>query len=122
MVEKFVRDTTKTIYPQLYHDFKAQGQNVEDDPVHFFVEDLTENKFNDVIEFLVKNHELSAEFAKNFNLKNSDGSDKAPRVFYREILNKKLSLICTKPGSRDVVAVIVMIVKSRDNDDDISKV
>lgn len=119
-IEKYERDIKSTIYPILYHDFKAQGQDGESD--HLMVEDLTESMNNFAIEFLVKYHELSEEFADNFNTKNADGTDKAPRVFYREILDKKLSLICKKPGSREPVAVNMLVVKTKDQIDDISKV
>lgn len=119
--EKFIRDTKSTIYPQLYHDFTAQCQGSEES-ASFHVEDLSDGKVNAAIEFLVKNHELTAEFKENFNIQNADGTDKAPRVFYREILERKLSLICSKPGSRDVMAVNMLIVKTKGHSDEISKV
>lgn len=121
MVEKFVRDISKTIYPQLYHEFQLKSDSSEETS-NFIVEDLPENKFNAVIEFLIANYKKSEDFGVKFNDKDSDGNEKHLRIFYREILDRKLSLVCTKMGSRDIIAVNLMLVKSRGVNDDISKV
>lgn len=124
MTEKqHVRDTSTTLYPQLYHDFSARGKDQgEEENFSLHVDDLEGGKINIAIEFLVANHERSAEFSKNFNMKTSDGNEKPLRTFYREILERKYSLICYNPRSKDIVSVNLLVMKHKNQDDGVSTV
>lgn len=116
MVSKFVKPAD-ILYPQVFHTFMAKDKD-SDELVEYMVQDLTENKFNLAIEFMIKNQVREETFHKALNLYENDNAVKDARSFYRKILNEKMSLICTKLSSDEIVSVNVMYVKSKGHHED----
>lgn len=110
MLTKFKRP--EGLYPQIYHSFMAKDKS-SDDLVEYYIQDLTENKFNLAIEFMVKNQVRDETFHKAFNLYENKNAVIAAKSFYREILKEKMSLVCFKMGSDEIVSVNMMYVQSK---------
>jgi hypothetical protein len=110
MVTKLKRP--EGLYPQIYHTFKAKDKK-SDELVEYCIQDLTENKFNVAIEFMVKYQLKEETFHKALKLHENENAVKAARNFYREIFKEKMSLVCFKLGSDEIVSVNAMYVQSK---------
>lgn len=109
MVTRFKRPEG-LLYPQIYHTFI--GKDVTGD-CEFCVQDLTENKFNLAIEFMIKNQVRDEIFHKALNLYENENAVNAARSFYRDVFKEKMSLVCFKLGSDEIVSVNAMFVQTK---------
>jgi GNAT superfamily N-acetyltransferase len=74
---------------------------------------LTENYFDQAVDFIVENHARGAVFHNACKtLHNEDGIERV-RKSYRKAFEERISLICIKVGSEEVVGLNALYLKSR---------
>lgn len=99
-------------YPQIYSRFKVKSKD-GDNEEEFYIQDLTENYFDQAVDFIVENHARGAVFHNACKtLHNEDGIERV-RKSYRKAFEERISLICIKTGSEEVVGLNALYLKSR---------
>lgn len=99
-------------YPQIYSRFKVKARD-SDDVEEFRIQDLTENYFDQAVNFIVENHARGAVFHRACKtLHNESGIERVSNS-YRKVFEEKISLICIKVGSEEVVGLNALHIKSR---------
>lgn len=100
-------------YPQIYSSFKVKVKD-SNDLEEFVIQDLTEEFFDDAVDFIVENHAKGAVFHKAANTLVGESGFKKVGESYRSGLKEKVSLICLKKGTREIAGLNVLVVKSKD--------
>lgn len=99
-------------YPQIYSRFKVKSKD-GDNEEEFYIQDLTENYFDQAVDFIVENHARGAVFHNACKtLHNEDGIERV-RKSYRKAFEERISLICIKTGSEEIVGLNALYLKSR---------
>lgn len=101
------------LYPQIYSTFKAKVKD-SDEVEEFIVQDLTEEFFDDAVDFIVENHAKGAVFHKAANTLVGESGFKKVGESYRNGLKEKVSLICFKKGTKEIAGLNVIVVKTKD--------
>lgn len=99
-------------YPQIYSRFKVKSKE-SDDEEEFYIQDLTENYFDQAVDIIVELHARGAVFHKACNtLLNDDGIDRV-RKSYRKAFEERISLICIKQETGEIAGLNGLYVQSR---------
>lgn len=99
-------------YPQIYSRFKVKSKDSEDEE-EFYIQDLTENYFDQAVDFIVENHARGAVFHNACKtLHNEDGIERV-RKSYRKAFEERISLICIKVGSEEIAGLNGLYLRSR---------
>ena len=112
MIANFKRP--EELYPQIYHTFYSKET---DETVEYLIQDLTENNYDRAVEFMIKNHVREETFHKSLNLCENKNATKAIRSFYREVFKEKMSLVCFKFGSNEIISVNALFVKTNTHEE-----
>lgn len=104
-------------YPQVYYRFKAKDKHSEN-VVEYRVQDLPGERFEEAVEFMVKNFLPYETICSSVNSHlNPAFCDHISKFWMKEI-SENLSIACFKDdGSSDLVAVNVFVVKSQDDEE-----
>lgn len=102
------------LYPQLYATFKVKAKG-SDEEEEFYIQDLTEEHFNDAVNVIVENHAKGAVFHKAANTLTGDSGIQRVREMYRNVFKEKISLICLKTGTNEIAGVNALTVKTAAN-------
>jgi hypothetical protein len=97
---------------RIYHKFLAKDLN-SNDLVEYRVEDVAENHFEEVVDFLVKYFIPDEPMTECLKISENPEGVQILRTFFLSILEKKASLICFKEGSQEIVATNVMSVQTK---------
>lgn len=105
-------------YPQVYYRFKAKDKN-SDNIVEYRVQDLPEEYFEEAAKFMVEKFLPFETICSAVNAHHSKAFCDQIHEFWMKQLEEKLSIACFKDdGSQDLVAVNVLVVKSKEDEDD----
>jgi hypothetical protein len=116
-LEKWTRPSNLE-YPRIYYEFTAADPEVGQ-CVKYVVRDLTEDRFDDAVEFLLE-HYLKDEPTMLSRDGISDPKTVEDMVNeFRHLLDKKISQMCTKEGSEEIIAVNLMEVMERNGESEI---
>lgn len=112
-----------SLYPLIYGTFSVKvkdGDEVEE----FYIQDLTENFFDQAVDFIVANHARGAVFQRAAKTLADDSGIQRVREMYRNVFKEKISLICLKMDTNEVVGLNALGVKSKDTliKEDVSEV
>jgi hypothetical protein len=92
----------RTSYPHIYSEFQVKLPGEESD-TDFIIQDLTEDFFDEAVEFIVENHAKGAVFHRAAGtLTTAEGQQKV-YAGYRKAFEEKISLICLIKGTKTVV-------------------
>lgn len=78
----------------------------------YFVQDLTESFFDAAVDFIVKNHAMGAIFHRAAGTLVDNGIERVSEM-YRNVIKRKVSLICFKKETREIAGLNALIVKTR---------
>lgn len=107
-----------TLYPIIYSTFKVKASD-SDELEEFLIQDLTENFFDDAVDFIVENHARGAVFHRAAKTLEGDSGIQRVREMYRNVFKEKISLICLKVSTNEIAGLNALHIKSRD---DVAKV
>lgn len=102
-----------SLYPIIYGTFSVKvkdGDEVEE----FYIQDLTENFFDQAVDFIVANHARGAVFHRAAKTLADDSGIQRVREMYRNVFKEKISLICLKMDTNEVVGLNALGVKTRE--------
>lgn len=91
-------------YPQVYSTFEVMNEltNKVDE---YKIQDLTEEFFDQAVDFLVENHARGAVFHRAAKtLCNEKGVERVQN-YYRNVINERISLICLKVGTNEIAGM-----------------
>jgi hypothetical protein len=97
---------------KVYHKFLAKDLN-SNDLVEYRVEDVPEDRFEEVVDFLVKYFIPDEPMTECLKISENPEAVQFMRAFFLNILEKKASLICFKEGSQEIVATNAMSVQTK---------
>lgn len=101
-----------SLYPITYSSFKVKEN---DEVEEYFIQDLTENLFDQAVDFIVENHAKGAVLHKAAKTLDGESGIQRVREMYRNVFKEKISLICFKLGSQEIVGLNALTVKTREN-------
>lgn len=103
-------------YPQVYYRFKAKDKNSEN-IVEYRVQDLPEEYFKQAAKFMLEKFLPFETICLVVNAHLNQAFCDQIFEFWMEQLAEKLSIACFKDdGSKELVAVNVLVVKSQDDE------
>jgi hypothetical protein len=111
MAEKRVFGTE---YPKIHREFQLQLSN-DEKFTEFVIQDLTEEFFDEAVEFIVENHAKGAVFHRAAGTLTSPEGIQKVHETYRKAFEEKISLICLVKGTKTVVGLNALCVWTRDN-------
>lgn len=113
MIPKFKRPANIP-YPNVWYRFQLKDPN-SGELVHYRIQDLTPNRYEDAIDHLVKYFLPDETICESRNLYNDLQSIADFQDIVRSaIMNYKLTVACFREGSDEIIAVNVLTVKHRD--------
>lgn len=114
MIPKFKRPTNIP-YPNVWYRFQLKDTN-SDELVHYKIQDLTPNRYEDAVKHLVKYFLPDETICESRNLSNDPDSIADFRDIVRSaIMNHKLTVACFREGSDEIIGINVLLVKQRDD-------
>lgn len=114
MVTKYVRPADG-LYPIIHHTFMAK--NLDGEVVEFNVQDLTNEHIDQAIEFTIKFLTPDETFQKSINLAEKDYAPMLLGAFYRKAFEERVSLACFITGTKELVGLNAMTIKSKGIED-----
>lgn len=113
MIPKFKRPSNIP-YPNVWYRFQLKDPH-SDELVHYRIQDLTPNRYEDAIKHLVKYFLPDETICESRSLSNDPQSIADFQDIVRAaIMNYKLTVACFREGSDEIIAVNVLCVKQRD--------
>jgi GNAT superfamily N-acetyltransferase len=97
-------------YPQIYSKFKVKR---DDNEVQFYIQDLTANYFDEAVDFIVDNHARGAVFHNAAATLVQESGVERVRAAYRRVFEEKISLICLRADTNEVVGLNALHIKSK---------
>lgn len=102
------------VYPQIYKNFQVKSPD-SDEIEEFIIQDLTEEFFDVAVDFIVENHAKGAVYHRAAGTLADESGLQKVRKNYRNAFEEKISLICLKKDTREVVGLNGLCIKTRDN-------
>ncbi|CAG9805185.1 unnamed protein product [Chironomus riparius] len=105
-------------YPQIYRKFKAKSRNIDEivNEEEFYIQDLTENYFDDAVDFMIEYHARSSIFHRAAGTLLSDDGVERIRQMYRKVFEENISLICLKADTNEIIGVNAITIRSKDDE------
>lgn len=99
-------------YPLVFDSFKVKVED-SDEEEEFFIQDLTENFFEDALTIIVDNHAKGAVFHKAANTLSGENGLARVRDSYHNVFKEKISLVCLSGKTNEIVGVNALTHKTR---------
>lgn len=103
-------------YPQIYSKFKVKSKNIDEiekDEEEFYIQDLTEDLFDDAVDFIVEYHARGSIFHRAANTFTSEHGIQRIREMYRKVFEEKISLICLKANTNEIIGINACTIRSK---------
>ncbi|GAB0087127.1 uncharacterized protein DMENIID0001_014040 [Sergentomyia squamirostris] len=101
-------------FPEVWYKFKAKDPE-SGHIVNYQVEDLTEDRFQEVVNHMI-NHFLPDEpTSSSLNILNDEVSMAETKEMWHKALRQKLTLVCFKEGSRKICAFNILEVITKES-------
>ena len=111
----------KSVFPQVYHTFKAKDLN-SDNIAEYRVQDLPEEYYEQTVDFMVKYFLPDEPISASRDLSNKPCAIKAFRELWHKTLKQKLSIGCFKnDGTNEFVGANMLLIYSKDDPEDKSE-
>ncbi|XP_053682019.1 uncharacterized protein LOC128732724 [Sabethes cyaneus] len=101
------------VIPQVWDTFQAKDVD-SDQLVTYRVEDLTEDRYEDAIQHFVENYLDDEPLHKNRKFSEDELSVAEVKDFWQWCFDQKMTIVCYKEGSREIVGVNLLHVKGFD--------
>lgn len=116
---KWVRPTSVP-YPKIWHRFWARDVtvlgNTSDQLVEYRVEDLTEDRYEDVLRHFTQHFIEDEPLAAHRGVPTDADAMEDQREFWRSCFNQKVTVVCYKDGSDEIVGANLLQVKMIDDE------
>lgn len=90
--------------PMVYSTFQIKSK-YSDEMEEFFIQDLTEDFFDEAVKIIVENHARGAVFHKAAKTLSSEGGIRRVNEMYLNVFKEKISLICLNIGTMEIVGI-----------------
>lgn len=90
--------------PMVYSTFQIKMEN-SGDIEEFFIQDLTENYFEEAVKIIVENHAKGAVFHTAAKALSNEAGIRRVNEMYRNVFKEKISLICLKFDTMEIVGI-----------------
>lgn len=97
-------------FPQVYCEFQVQDRNVGDKVNTFFIQDLEENRFDEVIEIMKDKHILEEPMYSSKGVRDCPVSLGEMICNWRNMLIQKVSIVCYSKDDDDKNIVAVNVI------------
>jgi hypothetical protein len=94
-------------FPLNYSNFQALDDDGES-TTNYRIEDLQQNRFDEVIKLMSEKHLRDEPMYSSKKVSDCPQSMKEMTENWRNMLNQKVSLVCYKEGSDEIIAVNVL--------------
>lgn len=101
-------------YPNIWLKFKARDVQT-DSLVDYSIQDIPEDRFDEAIEFMSNGFLANAPMAKLKNALSDSIYVEDIRRIWKIILSQRMSCMCLKDGSEDIVGLNTNYVSSKDD-------
>lgn len=109
-------------FPHVYYSFMAKDKN-NDKLVEYRVQDLPEEYYDEAVAFMANYFIPDETFCSSRDVSNQPITIKEMKSFWKAALSEKLSIACFRTdGSDELVGANVLLVKSKDDPEDDTKV
>lgn len=103
-------------YPQIYNKFSVKSKNIDEiekEEEEFYIQDLTEDLFDDAVDFIVEYHARGSIFHRAADTFASEHGIERIREMYRKVFEENISLICIKAHTNEIIAINAMLIRSK---------
>ncbi|XP_063701268.1 uncharacterized protein LOC134831466 [Culicoides brevitarsis] len=105
---RWKRPHVEDSFPRVYARFQAKDSESED-LVEYWIQDLPMERYADAIAFMTHEQYLGEEtFAKGKDVLEDPEAVEEFSQLYQILLNEKLSIVCFKEGSDEIVALNIL--------------
>ncbi|XP_055547737.1 uncharacterized protein LOC129731627 [Wyeomyia smithii] len=102
--------------PVVWHTFRAKdGDGSDGRIVTYYVQDLTEDRYEDMIEHFLGHFIEEEPMCVSTGVPKDEGSRSSFVSLWRSILKEKMTLVCYKEGSDEIIGANIIAVKNKDN-------
>ncbi|XP_053698639.1 uncharacterized protein LOC128745587 [Sabethes cyaneus] len=101
------------VIPQVWYTFQAKDAD-SDRLVTYSVEDLTEDRYDDALQHYMENFLDDEPLCQNKKLSEDEQSVAEIRFFWKWCFDQKMTIVCYKEGSREIVGANLLHVKGSD--------
>ncbi|XP_055523113.1 uncharacterized protein LOC129717276 [Wyeomyia smithii] len=98
------------VIPQTWQTFKARDVD-SDRLITYRVEDLTEDCFDDAIQHYMENFLDDEPLSQSKRISEAEESVAEVKNFWRWCLDRKMTIVCYKEGSREIIGTNLLHVK-----------
>jgi GNAT superfamily N-acetyltransferase len=107
-------------YPQIYSTFKVKTKNNNDDveeiEEELHIRDLVESEFDEAVDFIVEFHARGSIFHRAAKTLSTEEGIKKVRAMYRKVFEEKVSLICVKAETNEIIGINAMLIKYKSDE------
>lgn len=102
------------VFPQVYHTFQAKDSD-SDELVNYFVQDAPEDRFEEIVEFMVRDFLPYEAMCESKRVLEHKESVEYFKELWRHMLQNKVTLCCFKENCNDLIGANVLIVHHKDD-------
>lgn len=113
--ERPFKDTTH--YPLIYSVFESDKASENKTNQVFRIEDIQEDRFSDVIEFMKKHYLVEDPMLSSKNIAEDEESLMEIVEYWKTILDQKISIACFKEDSNEIIGLNLLSVITEDEYD-----
>jgi hypothetical protein len=97
-------------YPVIYATFHALDceNGGQEDLIEYRIQDLTEDRFEDAVAIIKDKHLIDEPMKSSKGVRDCPVSVQEMVEYLRNLLQQKISLVCFKEGSDEIVAVNIL--------------
>lgn len=107
MIYSWTRPESLT-YPMIYATFRALDSKDGGDLVEYRIQDLPEERFEDAVAIIKDKHLIDEPMKSSKGVRDCPVSVQEMVEYLRNLLQQKISLVCYKEGSDEIVAVNIL--------------
>lgn len=107
MVYSWTRPKT-AMYPMTYASFQALDCGENGNMIDYTIQDLPEDRFEDAVAIIKDKHLIDEPMKSSKGVRDCPVSVQEMVDYLRDLLQQKISLVCYKEGSDEIVAVNIL--------------
>lgn len=106
-----IRRISDSKYPRIYDEFKINLSG-DSESIELVIQDLTEEHYDDAAEVIMQNHGLVSVSYRASGILSTDDDFRETKARYRRAFEEEISLICVVKGTRRIVGVNGLCMKT----------
>lgn len=96
------------MYPMTYASFQALDCGENGNMIDYTIQDLPEDRFEDAVAIIKDKHLIDEPMKSSKGVRDCPVSVQEMVDYLRDLLQQKISLVCYKEGSNEIVAVNIL--------------